>query len=237
MQHKRGKKRKRNYPQHQGTYPNGVGHPGEMRREMPMDDGEAFDRRIRHGRPSQDQGDFEDYDMDTGQRRRGPTGKRPFNMEDQRDMGPDMGDMGSHGNKRRMPSSESPEIENGIGNDLDGLQEEDEEEEDASKKNSFNEKYSKYYEIIFAVVTCLLIINYIMGKDKTLAYMEKWYSINKEFFDSNYSHLGEDDEYSTKNTFPVKRESVTEFRFYSTGRIYVKWMLVCTYVSIILTFF
>jgi len=223
MKHKRGKKGKRNYPQRQGTDPDGLGHPGERRREMPMDGGDDFDPRMRHGKPFQDQRDFEDYDMDMGPRKRGPGGKRPFNTEDQGYMEPPQ-----------------PNIEDELGQlgfNAQGNQEEDEEEEDASKKVSFNEKYSKYFEIIFAVVTCLLIINYFMGKDKTLAYMEKWYSINKEFFDSNYSHLGEDEEYSIKNTFPVKRESVTEFRFYATGRIYIKWMLVCTDVSILLTFF
>jgi len=160
--------------------------------------------------------------------------------------GPGMGGpgMGGPGGRPRRPGQGGPGMEGQMGGDPGRRQhqrrepggypqDEDEEEDDGegdTQKLSFNDKYSKYFEILFAIITVLLFINYFWGKDKILGYQEKWYSMNKEFFETNYSHLGDEEEYSLKNNFPIKRDSVTEFRFYATGRIYLKWMLINTEV-------
>jgi hypothetical protein len=56
---------------------------------------------------------------------------------------------------------------------------------------------------------------------------QKWYSVNKEYLEENYAHIGVGSEYNTNQTgVPMLKESCNNFKFYASGRKFIKWMLV-----------
>ena len=67
---------------------------------------------------------------------------------------------------------------------------------------------------------------YYMVKKKNKKIAFKWYNQNKDFFINNYAHIGTEREFNPKKTDNLIYESYNEYKFFSSGRIYINWMLV-----------
>lgn len=70
----------------------------------------------------------------------------------------------------------------------------------------------------------LFIINCYIGKSKNENLAKKWYVANKYFFEENYAHLGHGREI-TAETAPLLKESYNSFKFYASGRVFIKRFL------------
>jgi hypothetical protein len=82
------------------------------------------------------------------------------------------------------------------------------------------------YEIIMASFLILFIFNFFLGKSRNKSVANTWYNSNKEFFEENYAHVGTTTEYNTTGAAPLLNEGYNIYKFYASGRIYVKYMLV-----------
>ncbi len=230
---KKKRVKKRPPPQHHQDYDENEINERKGRKSMDLSENEILQQARENSKDNTQAKEFDKELNDLGGK---VSSKFPKNREHgiNPDYDPDMeqGMMkGELGNKRKIPREYNKKSK--YERDMYGGPEDEEEYEEEAKELSFNEKFSKYFELCFAILTGIIIANYFIGKNQILSYMEKWYSVNKEFFDNNYSHIGEEEEYSLKNTFPLKRESVTEFRFYASGRIYLKWIVINIEVSLL----
>jgi len=86
--------------------------------------------------------------------------------------------------------------------------------------------YLAYYEIVMFLFVVAFFLNLYIGKSRNEAIATKWYTTNQKFFEDNYAHIGVNSEYNTKAGVPILKESYNNFKFYSSGRVFAKWMLV-----------
>lgn len=88
-----------------------------------------------------------------------------------------------------------------------------------------------FYEIVMVVFVIVFILNCWRGKTSNEGIANRWYEANKKFFEENYAHIGMNAEYNTKAGVPILKESYNAFKFYASGRVFTKWMLVNMDVS------
>jgi hypothetical protein len=81
-----------------------------------------------------------------------------------------------------------------------------------------------YYEVIMGLFVIIFIINCFIGKSKNENLAKKWYIANRTFFEDNYAHLGHGREFSTVSA-PLLKESYNSFKFYASGRVFIKRFL------------
>ena len=101
------------------------------------------------------------------------------------------------------------------------------EENEEEKKDIINLILNKYlYEFSMGSFLLIFILNVLYGKKKNKKIAFKWYNQNKDFFINNYAHIGTEREFNPKKTDTLIYESYNEYKFFSSGRIYINWMLV-----------
>ena len=101
------------------------------------------------------------------------------------------------------------------------------EENEEEKKDIINLILNKYlYEFSMGSFLLIFILNVLYGKKKNKKIAFKWYNQNKDFFINNYAHIGTEREFNPKKTDNLIYESYNEYKFFSSGRIYINWMLV-----------
>ena len=101
------------------------------------------------------------------------------------------------------------------------------EENEEEKKDIINLILNKYlYEFSMGSFLLIFILNVLYGKKKNKKIAFKWYYQNKDFFINNYAHIGTEREFNPKKTDNLIYESYNEYKFFSSGRIYINWMLV-----------
>jgi hypothetical protein len=83
-----------------------------------------------------------------------------------------------------------------------------------------------FYEIVMILFVVIFILSGILGKNTNQGLATKWYTANQQFFEDNYAHIGVSTEYNTKAGVPILKESYNNFKFYASGRVFLKWMLV-----------
>jgi len=81
-----------------------------------------------------------------------------------------------------------------------------------------------YYEVIMAVFVLVFIANCLIGKSKNENLAKKWYISNKNFLEENYAHLGHGRDF-TPSSAPLLKESYNTFKFYASGRVFIKRLL------------
>jgi hypothetical protein len=65
------------------------------------------------------------------------------------------------------------------------------------------------------------------GKSKNESIAQKWYNVNAAYLEDNYAHIGVNAEYNSNQTAaPMLKESYNNFKFYASGRKFIKWSLV-----------
>jgi hypothetical protein len=83
------------------------------------------------------------------------------------------------------------------------------------------------YEVLMLTFIIAFVLNCLYGKNFNENLAQKWYSVNKEYLEENYAHIGVGSEYNTNQTgVPMLKESYNNFKFYASGRKFIKWMLV-----------
>jgi hypothetical protein len=93
-----------------------------------------------------------------------------------------------------------------------------------------------YYEIFMLVFVGLFLVNCLLGKKTNEDIANRWYRVNQKFFEENYAHIGAGTEYNPKTCAPIIRDSYNGFKFYASGRVFTKWMLVNMEVTIFLCY-
>lgn len=83
-----------------------------------------------------------------------------------------------------------------------------------------------YYEIFMILFVATFLLNCLLGKKTNETLAERWYKANKTFYESNYAHLGAGTEYNPETFTPILKESYNSYKFYASGRVFTKWMLV-----------
>lgn len=83
----------------------------------------------------------------------------------------------------------------------------------------------KNYDFIMLSLLLIVIINAIIGKIKNKSMADKFLAKNRQFFEEQYAHLGTEKEYNPKSTNIILRDSYNQFKLFSSGRVYVKWLL------------
>jgi hypothetical protein len=78
----------------------------------------------------------------------------------------------------------------------------------------------------------IFITNCLIGIRKNEQLAQKWYFSNSAYLEDNYAHLGTGSEYNTKSGVPILKESYNNFKFYASGRVFTKWLLVAMDVNI-----
>jgi hypothetical protein len=81
-----------------------------------------------------------------------------------------------------------------------------------------------YYEVIMGVFVIVFVINCFIGKTKNENLAKQWYVANKHFLEENYAHLGHGRDYTTISA-PLLKESYNTFKFYASGRVFIKRFL------------
>jgi hypothetical protein len=82
------------------------------------------------------------------------------------------------------------------------------------------------YEVLMLTFIIAFVLNCFYGKNLNENLAQKWYSVNKEYLEENYAHIGVGSEYNTNKGVPLLKESYNNFKFYASGRKFIKWMLV-----------
>ncbi len=95
------------------------------------------------------------------------------------------------------------------------------------------ELHLAYYEIFMFLFVVAFIFKAYFGKIKNEHIVAKWYNLNKKFYEENYAHIGFETDYNTNAGMPIFKESYNNYKFYATGRVFTKWMLINFDVSII----
>jgi hypothetical protein len=95
-----------------------------------------------------------------------------------------------------------------------------------------NKLHFAFYEIFMFVFVTLFVLNCYLGKSKNESYAQRWYLSNREFIEDSYAHLGHGTEYNAAGGVPILKESYYNFKFYASGRVFIKWLLVTMDVNI-----
>jgi hypothetical protein len=82
------------------------------------------------------------------------------------------------------------------------------------------------YEIVMLLFLISFILNCFLGKAKNENLANKWFTANRQYLEENYAHIGVNTEYNTKGSVPMMKESYNNFKFYASGRKFIKWLLV-----------
>ena len=88
------------------------------------------------------------------------------------------------------------------------------------------------YEVLMLIFVIIFALNCLIGKNKNESLAHTWYQVNRDYLENNYAHIGVNSEYnSNQSGTPILKESYNNFKFYASGRKFVKWMLVNMDVS------
>jgi len=93
-----------------------------------------------------------------------------------------------------------------------------------NKEPEKKQLYFAYYEVLMGLFVIIFIVNCYIGKTKNENLAKKWYVANKNFFEENYAHLGHGKEYNAAAA-PLLKESYNSFKFYASGRVFLKRLL------------
>ena len=92
-----------------------------------------------------------------------------------------------------------------------------------------------FYEILMVVFVIAFIISSLIGKNINENMAQKWYTTNQVFLEESYAHIGVNSEYNpNQSAVPILKESYNNFKFYASGRKFVKWMLINMDVSLLI---
>jgi hypothetical protein len=93
-----------------------------------------------------------------------------------------------------------------------------------NKEPSKKQLYFAYYEVLMGLFVIVFLVNCYIGKTNNENLAKKWYVANRNFFEENYAHLGHGKEYNPAGA-PLLKESYNSFKFYASGRVFLKRLL------------